>query len=63
MKNIIRLTLIIIFSFQFFESKAQKLEQLIYENEELIYSFKTKNKKQIFIVKDKSNAYINCKFQ
>ena len=36
MKNIIRLTLIIIFSFQFFESKAQKLEQLIYENEERI---------------------------
>ena len=62
MKNIIRLTLIIIFSFQFFESKAQKLEQLIYENDELIYSFKTENKKQIFIVKDKSNAYIKYRY-
>ena len=44
------------------ENIAPPTDQFVYDNEEVIYSFTTSNKKQMFLVKDTNDAYIQYRF-
>lgn len=44
------------------ENNAPRTDQLVYDNEEVIYSFTTSNKKQMFLVKYTNDAYIQYRF-
>lgn len=40
----------------------QETKQLVQSNEEIIYAFTTKNKKEVVVVKDTSNNYIKYRY-
>jgi hypothetical protein len=43
-------------------NKINLIDKFVNDNEEIIYSFKTKSGKQLIIVKDTANAYIQYRF-
>jgi|SRR5690606_38844434 len=55
-----KLLIIALLAFLFTNAFAQ--DKLIFPNEDVIYSFETKNGKMMVLVKDKNNAYIQYRF-